>query len=281
MALLRGKSWQVWLHYGQLTNSHSQNEALNFEAYWNDFDVTHDAGTVNYGSPLYVNYYRRGLAHNALLVDGEGEEGWHEGELVKFDAQNLTVSASQPKYRPNAKATRTLQIEGDSLRDVATIETTDGKAHSLGLSLQLQGEIASDGVWRDAVAVEHFADKRPKSFGYWKALGALDNQARNQFHGECEKQSGQDASVSRDDEMRCRFSRRARRCAGCAAAASSGGFAGNSGRKSDVYHDDCSGWELKRALQVSSRTKILSTIGSYSTANPERQRRACELVARR
>ncbi len=182
MALLRGKSWQVWFHYGQLTNSHAQSEALNFEAFWNDFDVSHDAGTVGYGSPLHTNYYRRALAHNALLVDGEGEESWHEGELVKFDAENLIVSASQPKYRPNAKATRTLSIEGDSLRDVATIETSDGKAHDLGLVLQLQGEIGSDdGVWKDAAPVEKFAENRPKSFSYWKALGALENQREVAF----------------------------------------------------------------------------------------------------
>ena len=189
MALLRGPSWQVWFHYGQLTNSHAQSEALNFEAFWNDFDVTHDAGTVGYGSPLHTNYYRRGLAHNALLVDGEGQESWSEGELLKFDAKNLIVSAAQPKYRPNAKAARTLQIEGDALRDVATIETTDGKEHSLGLALQLQGEIQTDGVWKDA-AVEDFAEKRPKSFTYWKPLGALENKREISFVVEVKNDAG-------------------------------------------------------------------------------------------
>ena len=190
IALLRGKSWQLWFHYGQLTRSHSQNEALNFEAYWNDFDVTHDAGTVSYGSPLYGEYCQRGLAHNALLVDGEGEDGWHEGELVKFDAENLIVSASQPQYRPNAEASRTLQIDGDALRDVAAIETTDGKEHALGLSLQLQGEIHNDGVWKDAAAVGDFAENRPKSFKYWKPLGALENKREISFVVELKGDAG-------------------------------------------------------------------------------------------
>ncbi len=182
MALLRGKSWQLWFHYGQLTSSHAQSEALNFEAFWNDFDVTHDAGTVGYGSPLHTNYYRRALSHNALLVDGEGQELWNEGELLKFDAGNLTVSASQPKYRPNAKASRTLSIEGEQLRDVATIETTDGKEHSLGLSLQLQGEIQRNGGdWKNDNLETDFALGRPPAFAYWTLQGALSDRREISF----------------------------------------------------------------------------------------------------
>jgi hypothetical protein len=46
MALLKSGPWQVFLHYGQLTRSHTQSEALNYSAFYEDTDITHDPGTV-------------------------------------------------------------------------------------------------------------------------------------------------------------------------------------------------------------------------------------------
>src|SRR6185436_5474012 len=82
MALLKSGPWQVFLHYGQLTRSHAQAEALNYVAFFGDTDITHDPGTVGYGSPLYKSYYARGSTHNVPLVNGEGEEPPQVGELV-------------------------------------------------------------------------------------------------------------------------------------------------------------------------------------------------------
>ena len=73
MAVLKQGPWQVFLHYGQLTASHSQAEALNYSASYGTTDITHDPGTVGYGSPFHKEYYTRGLNHNVPLIDGEGE----------------------------------------------------------------------------------------------------------------------------------------------------------------------------------------------------------------
>jgi hypothetical protein len=106
MAVLQEGRWQVFFHYGQVTRSHSQREALNFSAYFGGTDITHDPGTVGYGSPLHRGYYTRALNHNVPLVNGEGQESHHPGELLAFSAAPARVAAAQPKYRSNARASR-------------------------------------------------------------------------------------------------------------------------------------------------------------------------------
>jgi oligo-alginate lyase len=168
MAVLKSGRWQVFLHYGQLAKSHVQAEALNYSAFCDTTDVTHDPGTVGYGSPLYRGYYTRGLNHNVPLVDGEGETPPQRGELLAFSESPARVIAAQPNYRADVKASRSLSVEGDSLVDTATIETKNG-AHKLGFALHLQGKVTLPETFAIDAA---FAKGRPDSFGYWRNVRA-------------------------------------------------------------------------------------------------------------
>ncbi|XHR30988.1 MAG: heparinase II/III family protein [Chthoniobacteraceae bacterium] len=161
-ALLKRGPWQVFLHYGQLRKSHSQAEALNWSASFEGTDITHDAGTVGYGSPLASNYYRTGLTHNVPLVNGEGQEPWSPGKLLQFDADNAVMSAEQPLYRADASARRTLRIENNTLVDEATV--TANAPAKLGLALHLQGQPRLGEAFKEA---NDFAAGRPKAFEYW------------------------------------------------------------------------------------------------------------------
>jgi oligo-alginate lyase len=183
MAILRQGGWQVFFHYGQLTRTHSQAEALNYSAAYGTTDVTHDAGTAGYGSPLHRGYFTRGLAHNTLLVDGEGQDlgafderrEWlveqpdpqspTRGELQEFSSQPARVSAAQPNYRKNARAQRRLEIDDQRLIDRATIETTDGASHRLGWVLHLQGMVILPADFSPDPA---FTNDRPEPFRYWE-----------------------------------------------------------------------------------------------------------------
>ncbi|MBI4894106.1 MAG: heparinase II/III family protein [Acidobacteria bacterium] len=139
MAVLRQGPWQIYFHYGQLDRSHAQSEALNFEAYYNTTDLTHDPGTVGYGSPLHSGYYQKGQAHNVPLIDGLGQAVWAPGELISFAPDS--VAARQPEYRPGASAERRLSLRGGELVDEVRINTTDGKPHRLALSFLPQGAV--------------------------------------------------------------------------------------------------------------------------------------------
>jgi len=162
-AILHTAPWQVYYHFGQLGNAHAQAEALNYEAFYDNTDVTHDPGTVGYGSPMSGGYYRKGVCVNMPLVDGLGQEGWHPGRLDKFSATSVT--ASQPLYRKNAEASRTLTIVGNQLIDNATIHALDQKNHALGFVLNLQGKVRLAEAFVDDPS---FASIRKQTgFEYW------------------------------------------------------------------------------------------------------------------
>ncbi|MCC6262619.1 MAG: heparinase II/III family protein [Bryobacterales bacterium] len=174
-AMLRRDGWQVFFHYGQLDRSHAQAEALNYEAHFEDIDVTHDAGTVGYGSPLHRGYYTTVAAHNVPVIDGQGQQGWNEGELLGFSAESARVSAGQPNYRPDVSARRTLSIEDGVLRDSTTIETHDGAPHRLGIILNVQGKVSIPADSRSAQAppFAHWDEARE-----WHSDGPLELTAR-------------------------------------------------------------------------------------------------------
>ena len=177
MAVLKGGPWQVFVHYGQPPiKSHLQAEVLNYSAYYGNTDITHDPGTVGYGSPLHRNYYIQGLCHNVPLVNGNGQEQppkgrrpdpfskSRAGELIDFSVAPPRVTVAHPVYRRDAKAQRTLAIDGDKLIDVVTVESTTGKPQKIGLALHVQGEVQLPTSFaKDA----DFARNRPPAFGYW------------------------------------------------------------------------------------------------------------------
>jgi hypothetical protein len=176
MALLIHAGWQMFLHYGQLTRSHSQSEALNFSLGFLDVDISHDTGVVGYGSPLYKGYYTRGFNHNVPLIDGEGEEPPQRGELLEFSP--IAVRVAQPHYRSDAQALRRLAFEGPTLVDTATIAASGDRPRKLGLAIQLQGKVKlPENFQFDA----SFQENRPEPCEYWRGARVASYHDRAEF----------------------------------------------------------------------------------------------------
>lgn len=168
IAILRQGDWQVFFHYGQLDASHAQAEALNFELFLGDADVSHDPGTVGYGSPLHREYFTQGLAHNVPLVNGLGQARWNPGELLAFDPAAARVAARQADYRDGAVVERELRIEGGRLVDVTRLKLRDGASPAaLGLALHLQGRVRDDDLANLKPDRSFGTTNRPPAFGHW------------------------------------------------------------------------------------------------------------------
>jgi hypothetical protein len=192
MAVLRGGPWQVFLHYGQpAIKSHLQAEVLNYSVFYGKIDVSHDPGTVGYGSPMHREYYIQGLCHNVPLINGEGQEQppkgrrrpdpftkTRAGELLEFSTDPPRISVAHPAYRRDAKAQRTLKIENNRLLDVVTVETTSAEPQKLGLALHVQGKVR---LPADFQPVDDFARDRPESFGYWTDVRSAEYEDKASF----------------------------------------------------------------------------------------------------
>jgi hypothetical protein len=166
-ALLRKGEWQVFFHYGQLDSSHAQAEALNYEAFHGDTDLTHDPGTVGYGSPLHRGYYQTAAAHNVPLWNGAGQARWDPGESGVFDPAAARMSASQPRYRPGVSASRELSISEGSLVDRLTIKGP-GEQGRPAMTLHFQGALELPAGFAAAPAPEG------AGFEYWTNTRAFE-----------------------------------------------------------------------------------------------------------
>jgi hypothetical protein len=121
MAVLKADGWQVFFRYGQLTIQHSHQDALNTEIYFRGIPISTDPGTVLYGSSLHNDYFSKAIAHNVPLVDGSGQIGWDPGVMDSFDAKTASLTASQPRFRPDASATRSISLHEGHLLDRVTL----------------------------------------------------------------------------------------------------------------------------------------------------------------
>ena len=165
MAILVSSPWQVYVHYGQWTASHSQAEALNFEATYNGIDITHDTGTVGYGSPMHKGYYTQGADHNVPLVDGAGEIPPQLGTLLSYSGSPAAISVKVANYRPKTEASRSISFAGDTLVDQAHVKTDDGQDHVLGLTFSVQGKAR---LGQGFAPDETIKEGRPTPFSYWR-----------------------------------------------------------------------------------------------------------------
>jgi hypothetical protein len=181
MGILRAGGWQIFFHYGQLTANHAQEEALNFEATFNGIDVTHDPGTVGYGSPLHVEYFRTGLAHNVPLYQGRGQDSWGRGEVQQFDQEKAIARVRFPGYWKGIDVTRELRVEDQSLADTLSIGRTTGGESEGGVSvaLHLQGRIIAPAGTQ---SLTQDKDVTGRGFKYWTDRKLLSHQDSAAYH---------------------------------------------------------------------------------------------------
>lgn len=133
MAVLRSGSWQAFVHYGQVTINHAQQEAPSYELYTGTTRISTDSGTVSYGSPYHSDYFTKAPANNMALVDGQGQTNWAPGTVEQFDAANNRITVSQSAYLPNASVSRSVQAKNTGFTESTTLRTTDSTAHRLGV----------------------------------------------------------------------------------------------------------------------------------------------------
>jgi oligo-alginate lyase len=185
MAVLRKGNWQVFFHYGQSTKFHAQEEALTFEAYYEDVPVSYDTGSATgYGSALQEKYFSRVAAQNVPTVAGRGQESWAKGSLIAFEPERA-VEAEQTAYRRDASAKRRLVIDGDTLEDIVTVSdhAKQSPGSSAGTVLNLNCDLTAD----DRSTGLQVLSGLPESggFEFWKDVRSYESTDARTYEIKC------------------------------------------------------------------------------------------------
>jgi hypothetical protein len=131
---LKTGPWQALLRYGQKSATHAQQEALSYDLKYNNTWLFRDPGTVGYGSPLHLNYYRRAHAHTAPLIDLDGQMPWpSEGRVANFDKAQSIAKVEHPRYHRNHYVSRELRIDSMGVSDTVEFKLIGNVPKALGV----------------------------------------------------------------------------------------------------------------------------------------------------
>lgn len=129
---LKADGWQALLRYGQRSATHAQQEALSYDLKYNNTWIFRDPGTVGYGSPLHINYFKRAHAHNAPLIENDGQMPWPSaGRMLSFDAASTKVE--HPSYHRKHTVSRALRIAGNTVEDTVEFALIGNVPKAVGL----------------------------------------------------------------------------------------------------------------------------------------------------
>lgn len=168
MAVLRAGDWQVFVHYGQATGHHAQEEALTYELNHGRTAISRDSGTVAYASPFHQRWFRRAASQNVPLVDGQGQQRWARGEVIQFDPSPSQLTVRHAEYRPQVSAERRYQVTSGGFTERTTLKADgrSGQVRRLGTAFhtdcKLEGPASRDG------AIGHRDPPRTEATAYWR-----------------------------------------------------------------------------------------------------------------
>ncbi|MFA6262567.1 MAG: heparinase II/III family protein [Bacteroidia bacterium] len=174
MAVLRAGPWQAFVHYGQATANHAQQETPGYELYKGTTRVSTDAGTVSYGSPYHSEYFTKGPGNNVPLVDGNGQAGWAPGTLDAFVAADNRITVTNPAYQPAVSVSRDFRLATQGLTESTTLTASDAKARRLGVVFQTGCSVTPLSGLAAATGMKPPANS---ATGYWSGLAAYTAQA--------------------------------------------------------------------------------------------------------
>jgi hypothetical protein len=172
MAMLKSDYWQAFVHYGQVVQHHAQQEATSYELYGNGSPLSVDQGTVSYGSEFHENYFRKAIAHNVPLINGEGQKDWALGIVEHFDAKTNTLAVSQPNYTTDSSVKRTYKIVDNEFIDHIAIKLKppNSRHQRIGMLFHSECPIEAKSTVLGLPIQSHLPVT--KGFSYWKSIFA-------------------------------------------------------------------------------------------------------------
>ncbi len=137
-AVLRAPGIAAAMRFGLHGGGHGHPDKLNLVTYGGGRQFGVDAGSINYGVPLYFEWYRTTIAHNTVCVD-ESPQARVDGRLQDWRAgsDGTTLEASAGPVYPGVDLRRTVTLHGRRLSDtfVCSSEaehTYDWAFHAIG-----------------------------------------------------------------------------------------------------------------------------------------------------
>lgn len=150
--LLQSGEAAVFLKYGFVLRGHSHADIMNIELFLQDEVISRDISNSGYGSDLFREWQRKTVAHNSVMVDKQTQPNRPAGQMLAFDQERNSCSASAADVYPGVDFARRLQLFPDRLEDEFEVKSSHEQAedHVIDWLFHCSGEVQSNLVFEKA-----------------------------------------------------------------------------------------------------------------------------------
>ncbi|HPQ47887.1 MAG TPA: heparinase II/III family protein [Clostridia bacterium] len=139
-AMLRKEGTEVFFKFGILTGLHMHPDVMNFEMSFDGDVVSYDIGNGGYASSLFVEWQRKTLCHNTVVVDqtDQHRRNLPRGSVEESDIENAYIKAKAKAVYEATDYTRAFRVSRDRVEDEFEVHNWD--THEIDWFFYCEGE---------------------------------------------------------------------------------------------------------------------------------------------
>ncbi|NQX63518.1 heparinase II/III family protein [Paenibacillus qinlingensis] len=122
---LRAGKTALFMKYGLNTRSHAHPDVMNIELFDADYLWSHDISSNGYGSFLFLEWQRKTIAHNTVVVDGVDQVYSERGMIEQFEPERNRIRAKAKEVYPGVDYARDIQLQEGCISDTFEVITAD------------------------------------------------------------------------------------------------------------------------------------------------------------
>ncbi|RAV11130.1 hypothetical protein DQG23_36810 [Paenibacillus contaminans] len=139
---LRDGDTALFIKYGLNTPSHAHPDLMNIELFDGDCLWSHDISSNGYGSFLFLEWQRKTIAHNTLVVDAADQLSRSRGIVLDFDQERNRIRAKAEAVYPGVDYVRDIRLQEGRIEDIFQVISED--EHTTDWVFHCRGRLETD-----------------------------------------------------------------------------------------------------------------------------------------
>ncbi|NOU85874.1 hypothetical protein GC102_08820 [Paenibacillus sp. LMG 31460] len=122
---LRAGKTALFMKYGLNTRSHAHPDLMNIELFDADCLWSHDISSNGYGSFLFLEWQRKTIAHNTVIVDAVDQICSERGIVERFEPERNRIRAKAKEVYPGVDYMRDIHLQEGCISDTFQVISED------------------------------------------------------------------------------------------------------------------------------------------------------------
>jgi len=166
-AMLREGGTELFFRYSTLTHLHRHPDEMSFELVFDGDAVSYDIGNGGYASSLFVEWQRKTLCHNTVVIDESDHMRMSLpfGEAEEFNKEDSYIKVKTKALYEATDFTRAFKVDNNKVKDDFLVYSWD--THLVDWFFYCEGELICNNETEDVetLAPEYLKNGKPDPHG--------------------------------------------------------------------------------------------------------------------